>query len=276
MTSAANVPGVLGATIHDAVRLPDHLPNGKRVDPWAEAAYNALLFTVPHVARYLVRDGATIGIEAAAGADENSVESFCDGTARGILIHQRGELALEAATVMAPRGHAVAISSYSAVGKSTLAAELCRRGWRLIADDITRITWTGGRPVAWPSHDALKLWRDTCETLGIDTQNLKPVRTGMKKYHVNVSASAAPATLLAVVRLAMAPEISLAEVSADYRHAVISECTFRRKYVVAMGLEANHNRMAQWVAGACRIAVLNGARYCARELLADQIERSFA
>src|ERR1700691_2451000 len=125
MSYAGTVPGVLGATIRDSLQLPERLQGAKRIDPWTDVLPGLVLFKVPGVARYLVADGATIDVQPDADADRNSVELFLHGSARGSLIHQRGELALEAASVLSPVGAAIALSSYSAIGKSTLAAELC-------------------------------------------------------------------------------------------------------------------------------------------------------
>ncbi len=275
MTFAGMVRGVLGAKIQDS-QVPARLTNAIGIDPWTEAVPGALLMMVPNIARYLVTDGTTISVQAAPGADRSSVELFLHGTARGALIHQRGELPLDAATLAAPSGGAVALAGSSAIGKSTLAAELCRRGWRLMVDDITRVTWTGGRPVAWPCHDALKLWRDTCDSLGIDTQDLPRVREGLQKFYVEVAAASAPAPLRAVISLRMGPEVKLTDVPAGHGPATLSSCTFRLRQIEALDRQPDHERIVQQVAGACRIMILDGARVCPREALADQIVRAIS
>jgi HPr Serine kinase C-terminal domain len=276
VTFAGTVPGVLGARVRDASQLPAHLPNALRIDPWTEAISGALLLTVPNVSRYLVQDGTTIDVEPSSGADRNSVELFLHGSARGSLIHQRGELPLDAATLAAPSGGAVALAGNSGVGKSTIAAELCRRGWRLIADDITRVTWTGGRLVAWPSHDALKLWRDACEDLGIDIQDLPRTREGMQKFYVKVPSMSQQAPLRAVIVLRMGSLARLADVPAGQGAALLSEHTFRKRQIEALERQIEHERIVQQVAGACRVMILDGARECQREVLADQIVRAIS
>jgi hypothetical protein len=271
MTFAGMVPGVLGAAIRDASRLPDHIAGAIRIDPWTAAAAGSLLFSVPGIARYLVSGGTTIDVEAEADADRSAVGLFLNGSARGALIHQRGELPIEAATVLAPNGGAVAISSYSGIGKSTLAAELCRRGWSLIADDITRVTWTGGRVVAWPSHDALKLWRDACDKFGMNFEGLPRAREGMEKFHVNMPAVSAPAMLRTVVRLRLGPHPRMTDVPPSHGVALLSECTFRRHQIAALRQEQSFETMLRQVAGACRTLVLSGAREVPIAVLADHL-----
>jgi hypothetical protein len=274
MSYAGSVPGVLGATIRDSSHLPERLQGAKRIDPWTDVLPGLVLFNVPGVARYLVADGATIDVQPAAGADRNSVELFLHGSARGSLIHQRGELALEAATVLSPGGAAIALSSYSAIGKSTVAAELCRRGWSLVADDITRVTWTGGRVMAWPSHDALKLWRDACVRFGTTIEDLPRTREGMEKFYVKMPSASSPATLKAVIRLYVGQQPRMRDVPVAHCAALLSECTFRRRQIAALKQQTGHEQMLRIVASACRVMALNGARDVPSEVLADHIVRA--
>jgi len=274
MSFAGMVPGVLGATIRDASRLPEHLPNATRVDPWTEATPETLLFTVPGIARYLVENGTTITVEPAPDAPRNAVELFLHGSARGTLIHQRGELPLEATTLVAPNGGAVALSGFSGSGKSTIAAELCRRGWSLISDDITRVTWARGRALAWPSHDALKLWKDACNSLEINTEALPRVREGLEKFQVKMPAASAPTVLRAVIRLQIVKYLRMVPLPADRGALTISESTFRWRQIAALRRQKDHETIVQQTARLCRVMILNGAREYSAAILADHIARA--
>src|SRR5690242_11984482 len=126
---AGQMPGLPGSIVREVESLPDHLEGGADIAPYTEAAANALLFEVPPIARYLVRDGTTVAVAVTPGADRAAARHFLLGSARGALIHQRGELPLYAANLVAPIWKCVAVASPTAIGKSTLAAVLCRRGW---------------------------------------------------------------------------------------------------------------------------------------------------
>ncbi|HEX4078509.1 MAG TPA: hypothetical protein VHX61_06510 [Rhizomicrobium sp.] len=265
------VPGVPGAAIREVPELPRHLPGGVPVAPHTEALPGALLFEIPRIARYLVRDGTTIDVAVMDGADRAAAELFLLGSARGALIHQRGELPLNAATLIAPNWKCVAICCPSVVGKSTLAAALCRRGWLLVADDITRISWNGTMPVAWPSHNRLKLWRDACEMLGADADALQRVRNGLEKYFLPVSASATPAALGVAVRLRIAPQTSVEEVPAGDRPHLLSESTFRPRWIDPLGRRADYARIVREIARGCRAILLSGARERPILELADRL-----
>jgi hypothetical protein len=266
-----SVPGVPGATIYKVGNLPEHLEGGTQIGPCTDVAPGALLFEVPGVARYLVRDGTSIEVAAAAGADRSAVELFLHGSARGALIHQRGELALTATTVIAPNRKCVAICGPSAFGKSTLAATLCQRGWQLVAEDITRVSWNGAIAVAWPSHTSLKLWRDACDSLGANCNTLERVREGLEKFHFPVAAAATPAALAAAVRLRSGPAALVTRFSAMDCAALLAENTFRPRLIAPLGRRAEQGATIAGVASVCQPMGLDGARRRAIAELADSL-----
>jgi len=265
------LPGIPGSLVREVETLPQHLDGGADVGPYTEAAPNALLFEVPRIARYLVRDGKTVDVAVAPDADRAAARLFLLGSARGAIIQQRGELPLSAATLVAPNWKGVAICCPSAIGKSTLAAALCRRGWLLVADDITRISWNGSMAVAWPSHDRIKLWRDACEMVGENAEALERVRDGMEEYFLSVRAATTPTALSVAVRLRVAPYVDTVEVPPVERAQLLTESTFRPRWLEAVGQRAAHARNLQQIARTCRGVVLSGARERAIDELADRM-----
>lgn len=257
--------------VREVADLPDHLPEAILTGSHLEAAPGMLLFEVPGIARYLVRDGKTIDVAVAPSAERAAARLFLEGSARGALIQQRGELPLNAASLVAPNWKCVAICCPSVVGKSTLAAELCRRGWLLVADDITRISWNGTMAIAWPSHNRLKLWRDACEMVGANADHLQRVREGMEKYFLPVKATTTPAALSVAVRLRVAPQSGVDELPAVDRPELFLESTFRPRWIEPLGRQAEHARTVQQVAHGCRAIVLSGARERPIGELADHL-----
>jgi hypothetical protein len=257
--------------VREVASLTEHLEGGEPFAPFTEAAPNALLFEVPGIARYLVRDGKTVDVAVSPDADRAAARLFLLGSARGALIHQRGELPLSATTIVAPNWKTVAICCPSAIGKSTIAAALCRRGWLLVAEDITRVSWNGTMAVAWPSADRIKLWRDACEMVGENADSLERVRDGMEKYFLPVRASATPTALHLAVRLRVAPDLDSIEMAAVDRVELLSESTFRTRWIDAMGRRPEHARVVQNIARVCRGAILSGARERNIEELADKL-----
>ena len=257
--------------MREVASLPEHLEGGTAFAPVTEAAANALFFEVPGIARYLVREGKSVDVAVVPGADRAAARLFLLGSARGALIHQRGDLALTAATVIAPNWKAVAICSPSTLGKSSVAAALCRRGWLFVADDVTRVSWNGTMAVAWPSSDRVKLWRDACESMGADPESLDRVREGMEKYFVPVRSAETPTALHLAVRLRVAPRLDAVEITPDERVQLLSESTFRPRWIDALSRRAEHARLVRQVARVCRGAVVSGARECGVEEIADKV-----
>lgn len=262
------VPGIPGARIRRVEALPAELPDAMPAGQNMQAKPGQLLIAQPNIGRFLARDGSEIELVVEQGADPGLVSLLLHGSARGALIHQRGELPLHAATLTPPGADwAVAICGASGDGKSTLAAELSRRGWMLVADDTTRITWSQTHALAWPSRDSIKLWRDVCEIRGLDVSTLERVALTMDKYYLRVPARTEPVRLAAVFELA--PQI--AEMSAVEKMSLLTRHTFRPTQIRPLGRVADYVRIVGQVAGACHLACLGAARTRPVGALADAL-----
>jgi hypothetical protein len=99
------------------------------------------------------RDGTLISFEAEPGAPAPSVAKVRRGSARLLLRHLEGKLALHGAAV-AKDGRAAIFLGRSGHGKSTMAAALCdRRATVLLADDAVAIDAVGEGYVVVPSEE---------------------------------------------------------------------------------------------------------------------------
>jgi hypothetical protein len=157
------------------------------------------------------------------------------------------------------------------VGKSTLAVELSRRGWLLLADDTTRITWDGRQALAWPTRCALKLWRDACQTIGQDTGSLQRVRAGMEKFYLPVPSQKATMPLAAIVELSPSVSAGISAVSGIDRLVLLSANTFRPRQIRPLERLPQHLRIVSQIAGQTSLFRLGGARHLAAAVLANHI-----
>jgi hypothetical protein len=268
------VPGVPGAAIRGVASLPAVLADASPAGQFAWAKPGQLLLEVPSVARFLVRDGATIDVAVSPDADPGMVRLLLNGSARGALIYQRGDLPLHAATLVPPGGaEGVAICGTAGAGKSTLAAELSRRGWVLVADDTSRVSWNTDHPIAWPSRDSIKLWRDACDAGGLDVAGLERVTRDLDKYYVPVPARSEPVRLATVVELITSGPQQGAALSAGARMSLLTRHAYRQSYIRPLGRQAEFVRLVGRMAGVCRTVQLSGARVRTVGELADDIER---
>lgn len=146
--------------------------------PFMQSSPNKLWLHIPNIARFYVADGNTIVVEPMKGADMQSVKLFLLGSCMGAIMYQRNRLVIHGNAIRFG-DECVIFAGASGVGKSTLAAAFVKRGYRILADDLSVIDEYG---CVQPSYPQLKLWSDTAKKLEIDTSNLEQIRLQVEKY----------------------------------------------------------------------------------------------
>ena len=164
--------------------VAEFLPEARDAGPFQQVTPNAVLFSFPGVARYLVQNGTEIIIQPEPGAPETRLRLFLLGTAAALLLHQRGILPLHASGIRTPKG-AVLFTGHSGFGKSTLLATFLERGYDMLTDDVAAISLAeNGRPFVAPSYPHFKLWADSAEMLNKATNELERIRPELDKFAV--------------------------------------------------------------------------------------------
>jgi hypothetical protein len=120
---------------------------------------------VPGVARYRVEDGNCILIEPLPESSVEMIRLFLLGSMMGALLYQRGLFPLHGSAVETPWGGMVFVGAQGA-GKSTLAAEFHRCGYRLLSDDVCAVQKTAQGLVILPAVAQVRLCADAYERLG--------------------------------------------------------------------------------------------------------------
>ena len=134
-------------------------------------------------ARYLVTKGREIVVDPDASALPLDVRAYLLGAIFVVLCQQRGLLPLHASAVAGKSG-VVAFLARSGQGKSTLAAHLAQRGFRVLADDVCLIDATQPAAMVIPTAPWLKLWRNSLENLGGQAKGLERVFSDDDKYRL--------------------------------------------------------------------------------------------
>jgi hypothetical protein len=164
--------------------VPLSLENPSLRGPVWELAERRFLLQLPGIGRFIASEGRTLDMEPEPGADSEDAMPFLLGTAFGALLLQRGGLVLHAASV-AHNGRAFVFCGRSGIGKSTLAAALCRAGCTFVSDDVCSIGCDeAGIPVLWPDGRRLKLFEESIARLDLDGQRRGTVRAGIGKHYV--------------------------------------------------------------------------------------------
>lgn len=183
-------------------RLPETLDQVTLRGPNWMISGDDFLLHIPGVARMRVRSGREIIVDV-ENAEADTVP-FLLGTGFGVLLHQRGTLALHASAV-ARDGRAIAICGPSGMGKSTLSAALCQAGCSFVSDDISVVRFEAdGCPWVLPDSRQHRLWIDAVERLSLSQRQGGAVRETIEKYHVDPSGESAamPLSKILVLRTA--------------------------------------------------------------------------
>ncbi|MGB3541476.1 hypothetical protein [Rubrivirga sp.] len=113
-----------------------------------------------------IRDGRDLLVEVSPAADPKYASAVITGELFSVVLRQRGLLVLHGSAV-ARDGVAIGFVGDSGWGKSTLAATLIKRGWRLLTDDLLVVDHLGTdrTPTAIPTHPMMRLSREAAERL---------------------------------------------------------------------------------------------------------------
>lgn len=130
----------------------------------------ALLY-LQRIGLFKISAGREVRVAPAEGVPEGLLRLALLGPVMGALLFQRGRLALHASAVAAAGG-AVAFLGISGLGKSSLAAALCRRGCSLLADDIAALDLDGRRIHVLPGPPRIKIAPAVAACLGIEACQL--------------------------------------------------------------------------------------------------------
>jgi hypothetical protein len=181
--------------------VANHLPSAVELDPDCFATPTQYLLNIQGVARYLVTAGREIVVDPDDAAPALDVRGYLLGSIFVVLCQQRGLLPLHASAIAGKSG-VVAFLANSGQGKSTLAAHLAQRGFRVLADDVCLIDAAqAGAAMVIPTAPWLKLWRNSLESLGREVEGLDRVFSEDDKYRMPLAPMLTPEPISKLVFL---------------------------------------------------------------------------
>ncbi len=223
---------------------PARLPRERGHGVCYSAAPGEALVWIDGVCRLHVRHGTEIIVDAAPGVDTATLQLFVLNLAFGLLFLQRGDLVLHAAVVES-EGQSVALAGASSAGKSTVAAALHARGYRVLTDELCIIRDQPGLgPCVVPGPPHLQVWADALPHLGRDAGALAPVRPGLRKYLLPLAAGYAdtplPLKAVYVLRPWVTEEVAVVPLTGAHQFEAIAQHTYHFEYVSPTGHAAAH------------------------------------
>ena len=168
-------------------KVPERLDELVHESPLFQvAADGRCRFIISEVAAYLIKGGSEIVVDPYIELSSPDIRVFLLGTVLGVLCHQRGVIPVHASCVDI-NGKAALFAGPSGVGKSTLAAGFMRRGYSVLADDVTVVQPDGrGGYQVFPSFPRLKLWSRSADALGLAYRGEEQSRQELEKYHLRL------------------------------------------------------------------------------------------
>ena len=146
-------------------------------------------FHIPDLGHFHVHDGREIDVKPLPGTPPERLRPWLVGSVWGALCYQR-EMFIVHASAVRIGDEAVIFCGRAGQGKSTLAAQLCARGYALVGDDLCRLELPPqGSPVVHPSAPRMKLWSDALGELGWSSRDLAPDHLRQGKFHLSLPAS---------------------------------------------------------------------------------------
>ncbi len=157
-------------------------------DPYVVKEHS-FMFRVPQTAVFLVQEGKRISVSPMMGSDADQIRLYILGTCMGALLMQRKVLPLHGSAV-AIAGKAYAFVGDRGAGKSTLASAFLNRGYQLLSDDVIAVSLSQDNiPVVTPSYPQQKLWQESLQAFGMETDRYRPIFQRETKYSVPVHAN---------------------------------------------------------------------------------------
>lgn len=237
-----------------------------------QATAGQYLLNLPRIARYWVHDGREVVVSPVDGAAEDDIRLYLLSSSMAALAHQRGTLIMHASAVEVGT-RCVLFAGKAGAGKSTLAAAFHARGYRVVADDISAVSFDEGEsPVVHHGYPSLKLLTDALEPTGVAIGANRMVR-GKHSIAVSGPASPAPLPLARVFLLARRPgETSdLRPLAGASRVSSIADCSYRRPMAVALGQARAH--FTRCAALASRVPIVTVSRTAALADLSTLVDR---
>ena len=165
--------------------IPDTIfPVPPKSSPKAEFTPDEYHLFMPGVAKYRVRSGKHIDIEPIDREDMASVRLFLLSMAIPAALKQQGRILVHASAVVV-NGKLDFFIGQSKAGKSSLAAALQQRGYRVFSDDVCvlHLPDPHGEVLAYASYPMMKLWEETVDQLGDERyQKEHRIRPQLRKF----------------------------------------------------------------------------------------------
>lgn len=223
--------------------VPDALSAPLEESLFYQAGVGEFLLRIDGVAAYYICKGRRVIVQPYAKDDFRIIRLFLLGTTMGVVLMQRGVVALHGSAVVVD-GRGIILSGYTGAGKSTLAGTLRKQGYALVSDDVSAIS-RDERGNFWvqPGYPQQKLDETSASMIGIETEGLQ--RVGDRdKFAVPLGDDFCPHPVPIKAIYVIVPENSqepsVTALAGMDRVTAVMENTYRVELINGMGLRIPH------------------------------------
>lgn len=150
---------------------------------------NSLLLHVPNIVVFKIENGNSIKVHILDENKLNIIRMFILGTCIGICLMQNKILPLHGSAIKID-GKAYAFIGHSGAGKSTLASAFIQKGYNLLTDDVIAVRVSNpALPSVIPAYPQQKLWQESLDQFGMNSNEFSPLFERETKFAVPVSNS---------------------------------------------------------------------------------------
>jgi len=241
LVEVTNVPDV----IIRIGNVPKHLEFVRQRGVLYESSEDQFLFRLETVGAYLVKDGKEIIIQPNKNSTKKEIRLFLLGSIMGALLHQRRVLPIHGSAIVSSN-KALIFSGDSASGKSTLAAGLAMRGYKVLSDDISVVTNPSNKEfIVHPGVPYIKLWDDVLKQLEF-IEPLEKVRPQIEKYKYPLSDTYANTSKILqgiyILETKNSPGFTLTSIRGSDKFKALILNTYRNQYLDGFNLADSHFR----------------------------------
>jgi ABC-type cobalamin/Fe3+-siderophores transport system ATPase subunit len=134
---------------------------------FSDISEESYFLNIPNVAKYYASNGNLVVLEPFPGSDHQSIRMFFLSSVMAALLVQRHQILLHASAII-HENELVLFLGESGAGKSSIAAEMTKRGYPLFSDDICVLQSNENKDqkmTAYSSYPMMKLWEKTINAL---------------------------------------------------------------------------------------------------------------
>lgn len=230
-------PRSVDVQIRKAAINPAGIPNATVAIPSLQLAPDTAWLSVDRVGRFLMTSGDRIEVDPDTDADMQSVFLYVLGSCLGAIMHQRKQLILHANAIDVD-GQALVFAGPSGIGKSTIAACFYKKGYRVLADDLTVVD---DNNKVLPSYPQIKLWSDSIAHQDLwATPGIQRIRLHVDKFEVPINdlfqTEPVRASTIYLLDQRDTKDVLVEEVFGLEKIGALRKQVYRSRYAQGMGL----------------------------------------